>query len=693
MMPLLVNLNDSKEQRANFQAAIARTLARSLALYFSRPVRLFRPSKVSGWHSLRGLAAQQGTLLTPQYVLGLVKNQGFIVIPKHFIPPMLVNAMLGTILWTTYAEAFDIIEPNLRNHPTLCAGLAGGVAGGAQALAAAPAENVRILLEGGSGGSSWSKAWQEVFRGTRSASVSKQKDLEEIRRLRGWMREVGDMAGRGWDGWGWGLGKDICGFAAFFSIFEVTRRVALQYKSMSQHPLTTSDETVDQGRGVKHQLSRVVHGLTLITGGVIAGLAYETISRPWDVARRVVQLDRITHPPSQQSQVANLILQKACNDGILSFFRSPDNSGHRETTDHHSKIRARVHSVLRTLGRHKSDMPRCTRKGCGQEFEKDSTESCVHHTGAPVFHEGLKSWSCCSDINKPVLDFDEFIKIRGCTEAERHSDETPKVDAPNPSSATIFALSDSSSSKEVYSSSERLTTRSASPAPTPAPAIEEEDDLNVTVNPGTLCRRNGCKTAFVSDDVNRKGDGEGTICTYHPSSPIFREGSKGYLCCKRRVLEFDEFLKIPGCKTGRHVFSPSVKSATTEEMTSCRIDHYQTVDKVHVSIFAKQVDKERSTIKFDESRVNIDIYLPGLKRFSRVLELFGPINPEQSSFQYFGTKVELHLQKQDTRSWTVLEKTNQDLGNISLTFGVGGRTGTVGGKDIVLDEVNKARAG
>jgi hypothetical protein len=28
-----------------------------------------------------------------------------------------------------------------------------------------------------------------------------------------------------------------------------------------------------------------------------------------------------------------------------------------------------------------------------------------------VFHEGLKSWSCCNEVNKPVLDFDDFLKI------------------------------------------------------------------------------------------------------------------------------------------------------------------------------------------------------------------------------------------------------------------------------------------
>lgn len=28
-----------------------------------------------------------------------------------------------------------------------------------------------------------------------------------------------------------------------------------------------------------------------------------------------------------------------------------------------------------------------------------------------VFHEGLKSWSCCEDVNKPVLDFESFMRL------------------------------------------------------------------------------------------------------------------------------------------------------------------------------------------------------------------------------------------------------------------------------------------
>ena len=43
------------------------------------------------------------------------------------------------------------------------------------------------------------------------------------------------------------------------------------------------------------------------------------------------------------------------------------------------------------------------------------------------------------------------------------------------------------------------------------------------------------------------------------SQAIFHEGSKGYLCCKRRVLEFSEFLKIEGCTEGKHLFVGSKK--------------------------------------------------------------------------------------------------------------------------------------
>ncbi|KAJ7445704.1 hypothetical protein B0H11DRAFT_2203277, partial [Mycena galericulata] len=273
------------DSQGSIQAAVARTLTRGAALYFSRPVRLFRPSKVSGWHSLRGLAAYDGVSLTPSYISSLIKSQGFRVIPKHFFPPMAVNALLGTVLWTSYAEASAMLHPHIGSHSTAMAALAGVLAGGAQ---------------GGSGRNSWSHAWKEVFRGAPPPpSSSRHETIEEIRKVRSWMREVGDMAGRGWSGFGYTLGKDLtgtmrflsycivsklklslAGFAVFFAIFDLTRRMGLRVKAMSD----------DATRSVESPKL-----LQKPSSPVIAGLSYEVIGRPWDAARRAVRLNFVTN--------------------------------------------------------------------------------------------------------------------------------------------------------------------------------------------------------------------------------------------------------------------------------------------------------------------------------------------------------------------------------------------------------------
>lgn len=122
---------------------------------------------------------------------------------------MVVNAMLGTVLWTAYAEAYSVIEPNMRSHPIMCAALSGGIAGGVQALIAAPAENARLAIEGGQ---SWIQAWKSLVQNNPTTQRKSRADqLRDAREFRKWMQEVGEMAGRGWNGWGWGCAKDICG--------------------------------------------------------------------------------------------------------------------------------------------------------------------------------------------------------------------------------------------------------------------------------------------------------------------------------------------------------------------------------------------------------------------------------------------------------------------------------------------------
>lgn len=105
----------------------------------------------------------------------------------------------------------------------------------------------------------------------------------------------------------------------------------------------------------------------------------------------------------------------------------------------------------------------------------------------------------------------------------------------------------------------RLPTAQAAPKPSSAPAIQpesEDDDPSIALKEGMTCRRKTCGATHTG------GNREGEKCVHHPGAPIFHEGSKGWSCCKRRVLEFDQFMNIEGCKTKeRHLFVGSGKTA------------------------------------------------------------------------------------------------------------------------------------
>jgi len=52
----------------------------------------------------------------------------------------------------------------------------------------------------------------------------------------------------------------------------------------------------------------------------------------------------------------------------------------------------------------------CKNKGCRESFPA-SNSSCIHHPGVPIFHEGMKYWSCCQ---RKTSDFSMFLAQEGC---------------------------------------------------------------------------------------------------------------------------------------------------------------------------------------------------------------------------------------------------------------------------------------
>ena len=59
----------------------------------------------------------------------------------------------------------------------------------------------------------------------------------------------------------------------------------------------------------------------------------------------------------------------------------------------------------------------CKNGGCSVSYEGPDTNKspCAYHPGVPVFHEGLKFWSCCQ---KRTTDFNAFLSQIGCTQGE-----------------------------------------------------------------------------------------------------------------------------------------------------------------------------------------------------------------------------------------------------------------------------------
>ena len=136
------------------------------------------------------------------------------------------------------------------------------------------------------------------------------------------------------------------GFAVFFTLFELTRRIASRLK----------DLTTLHAPSRRRNLPKVVHGTTLVAGGVVAGLAYDLTGRPFDVARRTVHTYEVTHREAPKPIIirrATIIIsaleKKVKEEGLRVFFRlSPDE---RSASALSTPFRQRLFSVLRVLGR------------------------------------------------------------------------------------------------------------------------------------------------------------------------------------------------------------------------------------------------------------------------------------------------------------------------------------------------------
>ncbi len=161
-------------------------------------------------------------------------------------------------------------------------------------------------------------------------------------------------------------------------------------------------------------------------------------------------------------------------------------------------------------------------------------------------------WKCC----KPrVLTFDEFMTITSCTTGFHSTTDKPPALEEKPKEDDASLAKKIEHLTAAGTRRTPISTPQMVPTPPPPPPESDDDDPSLEIPDGADCRRRTCGQKYKAG-----GSRDEESCVHHPGVPIFHEGSKGYSCCKRRVLDFDEFMNIEGCQTkNKHLFIGSGK--------------------------------------------------------------------------------------------------------------------------------------
>eukprot|EP00922_Rhytidocystis_sp_ex-Travisia-forbesii_P068864 GHVS01102726.1.p1 GENE.GHVS01102726.1~~GHVS01102726.1.p1 ORF type:complete len:229 (+),score=28.49 GHVS01102726.1:55-687(+) len=180
---------------------------------------------------------------------------------------------------------------------------------------------------------------------------------------------------------------------------------------------------------------------------------------------------------------------------------------------------------------------KCRRHGCHKEFIPcDTAEDCLYHSGWPVFHDLSKQWSCCSAKS---YDWDDFLKIPGCTKGCHSTDPPPKPPAAVtkqpavPSGVKIKSIEEFNQKETV-----QLRQSAAEVSPPSVPLV--------TTDGNHKCCHAGCHKEYDPKE------NPSNACRFHPGKPVFHDLKKSWSCCKVSSYDWDDFMKLPTCTEGAH---------------------------------------------------------------------------------------------------------------------------------------------
>jgi cysteine/histidine-rich domain-containing protein len=183
--------------------------------------------------------------------------------------------------------------------------------------------------------------------------------------------------------------------------------------------------------------------------------------------------------------------------------------------------------------------------------------------------------------------------------------------------------------------SELKQTISPSLLNTKAPAQEAKDSEATS----QTCLNQGCSMEFIKRNDN-------PVCVYHPGEAVFHEGLKFWSCCRKKSMDFDEFLKQKGCVKGDHLW-------IKKRQVDCRFDWHQTSTHVILTMYTKGYDYRKVKVMANGVKLNANVEMPD-GNIAKEWILCGVVNEADSSVLLQLTKIEIKLRKAHPAQWANL---------------------------------------
>ena len=161
-----------------------------------------------------------------------------------------------------------------------------------------------------------------------------------------------------------------------------------------------------------------------------------------------------------------------------------------------------------------------------------------------------KGWTCCNVI---VYDWDEFQAIATCAKGkhtdikeEEATDQSAFFKSNTVNNAANSIVKNEGQPENFKTIDEFNKEQEAKEQIEKEKEAEKDKKPFITKSGLHKCINKGCNKEFNPEENTESS------CNFHSGQPVFHDLKKFWTCCKTETWDWDEFMKLPTCATGKH---------------------------------------------------------------------------------------------------------------------------------------------